>query len=116
MPPLPSFLRPLRGLKCQGELTDKKCFYFNNFFIVFFSCFLLTLKEDSVVGIFETLKQCAVISKSAGGIGLNFHCIRAKGSEIASSEMSDGLIPFLRVFNNTALYVNQGGNKVFECL
>jgi len=76
------------------------------------SCFLLTMKDDSIDGIYETLKQCAIISKSAGGIGLNIHCIRGTGSYIAGTNgISNGLVPMLRVFNNTARYVDQGGNK-----
>ncbi|KAK3811116.1 MAG: ribonucleotide reductase [Benniella sp.] len=76
------------------------------------SCFLLTMKEDSIEGIYETLKTCAMISKTAGGIGLNIHNIRASGSYIAGTNgYSNGLIPMLRVFNNTARYVDQGGNK-----
>lgn len=76
------------------------------------SCFLLSMSEDSIEGIYDTLKQCAVISKSAGGIGLNVHCIRAKGSYIAGTNgISNGLVPMLRVYNNTARYVDQGGNK-----
>lgn len=63
-------------------------------------------------GIYDTLKQCALISKSAGGIGVNVHCIRAKGSYIAGTNgISNGLVPMLRVYNNTARYVDQGGNK-----
>jgi len=76
------------------------------------SCFLLTMASDSIEGIYDTLKQCALISKSAGGIGLNVHCIRAGGSYIAGTNgHSNGLVPMLRVFNNTARYVDQGGNK-----
>ncbi|RKP16546.1 hypothetical protein ROZALSC1DRAFT_31533, partial [Rozella allomycis CSF55] len=76
------------------------------------SCFLLTMKDDSIEGIYDTLKQCAMISKTAGGIGLNVHCIRAAGSYIAGTNgYSNGLIPMLRVYNNTARYVDQGGNK-----
>ncbi|XP_071489647.1 ribonucleoside-diphosphate reductase large subunit-like [Diadema antillarum] len=76
------------------------------------SCFLLTMKDDSIDGIYETLKNCALISKTAGGIGLNVHCIRASGSYIAGTNgNSNGLLPMLRVFNNTARYVDQGGNK-----
>jgi len=76
------------------------------------SCFLLTMNSDSIEGIYDTLKQCALISKSAGGIGLNVHCIRAQGSYIAGTNgQSNGLVPMLRVFNNTARYVDQGGNK-----
>lgn len=63
---------------------------------------------DSIEGIYDTLKQCALISKSAGGIGLNVHCIRATGSYIAGTNgTSNGLVPMLRVFNNTARYVDQ---------
>ncbi|KAK7072824.1 Ribonucleoside-diphosphate reductase large subunit [Halocaridina rubra] len=76
------------------------------------SCFLLTMTDDSIEGIYDTLKQCALISKSAGGIGLNVHCIRSMGSYIAGTNgTSNGLVPMLRVYNNTARYVDQGGNK-----
>merc|ERR1719512_697520 len=76
------------------------------------SCFLLTMSGDSIEDIYDTLKRCALISKSAGGIGLNVHCIRAGGSYIAGTNgNSNGLVPMLRVFNNTARYVDQGGNK-----
>ncbi|KNE59053.1 ribonucleoside-diphosphate reductase large subunit [Allomyces macrogynus ATCC 38327] len=76
------------------------------------SCFLVSMKDDSIEGIYDTLKTCAMISKSAGGIGLNVHCIRASGSYIAGTNgYSNGLVPMLRVFNNTARYVDQGGNK-----
>lgn len=76
------------------------------------SCFLLTMQDDSIEGIYDTLKTCAMISKSAGGIGLNVHCIRAAGSYIAGTNgLSNGLVPMLRVYNNTARYVDQGGNK-----
>ncbi|XP_033351318.1 ribonucleoside-diphosphate reductase large subunit [Bombus vosnesenskii] len=76
------------------------------------SCFLLTMSDDSIDGIYDTLKRCALISKSAGGIGLNVHCIRARGTPIAGTlGVSNGLIPMLRVYNNTARYVDQGGNK-----
>lgn len=76
------------------------------------SCFLLTMKDDSIEGIYDTLKTCAIVSKHAGGVGLNIHCIRAAGSYIAgTSGVSNGLVPMLRVFNNTARYVDQGGNK-----
>lgn len=76
------------------------------------SCFLLTMSDDSIDGIYDTLKQTALISKSAGGIGLNVHCIRAKGTYIAGTNgISNGLVPMLRVYNNTARYVDQGGNK-----
>lgn len=76
------------------------------------SCFLLSTNDDSIDGIYDTLTQCALISKSAGGIGLNVHNIRAKGSPIgASGKTADGLVPILRVFNNTARYVDQGENE-----
>jgi ribonucleoside-diphosphate reductase alpha subunit len=76
------------------------------------SCFLLSMKEDSIEGIFETLKRCAVISQSAGGIGLNIHNVRATGSYIKGTNgVSNGIIPMLRVFNDTARYVDQGGGK-----
>ncbi|CCE64919.1 hypothetical protein TPHA_0J00970 [Tetrapisispora phaffii CBS 4417] len=76
------------------------------------SCFLVAMKDDSLDGIFDTLKECAMISKTAGGIGLHAHNIRATGSYIAGTNgTSNGLIPMLRVFNNTARYVDQGGNK-----
>ena len=76
------------------------------------SCFLLTMKEDSIEGIYDTLKRCAQISKNAGGIGLSVHNIRATGTYIRGSNgTSNGLVPMLRVFNNTARYVDQGGGK-----
>ncbi len=76
------------------------------------SCFLLTMKEDSIAGIYDTLKQCAKISQSAGGIGLSIHNIRAKGSYIKGTNgTSNGIVPMLRVFNDTARYVDQGGGK-----
>lgn len=76
------------------------------------SCFLLTMKEDSIAGIYETLKSCAQISQSAGGIGLALHDIRATGSYIKGTNgTSNGIVPMLRVFNDTARYVDQGGGK-----
>ena len=76
------------------------------------SCFLLTMQEDSVEGIFDTLKQCAQISKCAGGIGLSVSTVRAAGSTIRGTNgTSNGIIPMLRVFNTTARYVDQGGGK-----
>ncbi len=76
------------------------------------SCFLLTMKEDSIEGIYDTLKQTARISQSAGGIGLAIHDIRATGSYIGGTNgTSNGIIPMLRVFNDTARYVDQGGGK-----
>jgi ribonucleoside-diphosphate reductase alpha chain len=76
------------------------------------SCFLLTMKEDSISGIYDTLKGCAQISQSAGGIGLSIHDVRAKGSYIRGTNgTSNGIVPMLRVFNDTARYVDQGGGK-----
>src|SRR5690348_10362686 len=90
------------------------------------SCFLLTMVDDSIEGICKTLDRCAYISKSAGGIGLNVHKIRATGSFISgvmigfgvhhtqilqTNGTSNGLVPMLRVFNAMARYVDQGGNK-----
>lgn len=76
------------------------------------SCFLLTMKDDSISGIYGTLSQCAMISKSAGGIGVSVHKIRARGSYIsASNGTSSGLVPMLRNFNATARYVDQGGGR-----
>lgn len=76
------------------------------------SCFLLTMKADSIDGIYDTLKNCAVISKYAGGIGLAIHNIRASQSYIRGTNgTSNGIVPMLRVFNNTARYVDQGGGK-----
>lgn len=76
------------------------------------SCFLLQMKDDSIEGIYDTLKQCAKISQSAGGIGLSIHNIRAKGSYIKGTNgTSNGIVPMLRVYNDTARYVDQGGGK-----
>lgn len=76
------------------------------------SCFLVATKDDSIEGIYETLKQCALISQSAGGIGLSIHNVRAKGSFIRGTNgTSNGIVPMLRVFNDTARYVDQGGGK-----
>jgi ribonucleoside-diphosphate reductase alpha chain len=76
------------------------------------SCFLLTMKDDSIAGIYETLKDCATISQHAGGIGLSIHKIRAKGSIIRGTNgTSNGIVPMLRNFNATARYVDQGGGK-----
>ena len=70
------------------------------------------MQDDSLVGIYDTLKQCALISKSAGGIGLSIHHIRSKGSYIKGTNgESNGIVPMLRVFNDTARYVDQGGGK-----
>ena len=76
------------------------------------SCYLLSMENDSIDGIFNTLKDCALISKWAGGIGLHIHNVRAKGSHIRGTNgSSNGIVPMLRVFNNTAKYVDQGGGK-----
>lgn len=76
------------------------------------SCFLLAMKGDSIDDIFETVKDCALISKTAGGIGLHVHNIRAKGAPITKTNgVSNGIVPMLRVFNNTARYVDQGGGR-----
>lgn len=76
------------------------------------SCFLLTMKDDSIDGIYDTLKQCAKISQSAGGIGLSIHNVRATGSYIRGTNgTSNGIVPMLRVYNDTARYVDQGGGK-----
>ena len=76
------------------------------------SCFLLTMKDDSIDGIYDTLKQCAKISQSAGGIGLSIHNVRATGSYIKGTNgVSNGIIPMLRNFDMTARYVDQGGGK-----
>jgi len=76
------------------------------------SCYLIAMEDDSIDGIFNTLKDCARISKWAGGVGLHIHNIRAKGTHIVGTNgTSNGIVPMLRVFNNTARYVDQGGNK-----
>jgi ribonucleoside-diphosphate reductase alpha chain len=76
------------------------------------SCYLLAMTDDSITGIFETLSRCAKISQSAGGIGVSIHNIRAKGSYIrGTGGHSNGIVPMLRVYNDTARYVDQGGNK-----
>ncbi|KAF9066495.1 ribonucleotide reductase [Rhodocollybia butyracea] len=76
------------------------------------SCFLVCMKDDSIEGIYDTLKNCALISKSAGGIGISIHNIRATGSYIAGTNgYSNGIVPMLRAYNATARYVDQGGNK-----
>jgi ribonucleoside-diphosphate reductase alpha chain len=76
------------------------------------SCFLLQVKEDSIDGIYDTLKMCAKISQSAGGIGINIHNVRATGSYIKGTNgTSNGIIPMLKVYNETARYVDQGGGK-----
>ena len=76
------------------------------------SCFLIHMEEDSIEGIFNTLKDCALISKNAGGIGMHIHNVRARNSHIKGTNgTSTGIVPMLRVFNNTAKYVNQGGKR-----
>lgn len=76
------------------------------------SCFLMQMKDDSIEGIYDTLKNCAIISKHAGGIGISAHNIRASNSYIRGTNgTSNGIVPMLRVFNNTARYVDQGGGK-----
>ena len=80
--------------------------------MLFRSCFLLSMENDSIDGIYNTLKECAQISKWAGGIGLHIHNIRATGSQIRGTNgTSNGVVPMLRVFNDTARYVDQGGGK-----
>jgi hypothetical protein len=111
---LPCLMLLHQDLNSQGKFIYNQLFaFFCSCIFVFISCFLLTMRDDSIEGIYETLKQCAIISKSAGGIGLNIHCIRATGSYIAGTNgISNGIVPMLRVYNNTARYVDQGGNKV----
>jgi ribonucleoside-diphosphate reductase alpha chain len=76
------------------------------------SCYLLSMQDDSIEGIYDTLKDCALISKYAGGIGLSIHNIRAKNSHIKGTNgKTSGIVPMLRVFNNTARYIDQGGGK-----
>jgi ribonucleoside-diphosphate reductase alpha chain len=76
------------------------------------SCYLIAMEEDSLDGIYNTLKDCAQISKYAGGIGLHIHNVRAKGTHIQGTNgVSNGIVPMLRVFNNTARYIDQGGGK-----
>jgi ribonucleotide reductase alpha subunit len=76
------------------------------------SCYLIAMEDDSLEGIYNTLKDCAMISKWAGGIGLHIHNVRAKGTFIQGTNgTSNGIVPMLRVFNNTARYVDQGGGR-----
>ena len=78
----------------------------------FSSCFLLSMQEDSVVGIYDTLKDCAIISQNSGGIGLHIHNVRPDGSKIKGTNgTSNGIVPMLRVFNDTARYIDQGGGN-----
>lgn len=113
-------LNDIEAVKETYELMSKK--YFTHATPTLFnsgtpkpqmsSCFLLTMKDDSIDGIYDTLKQTAKISQSAGGIGLSIHNIRATGSYIAGTNgTSNGIVPMLRVFNDTARYVDQGGGK-----
>lgn len=113
-------LNDMEAIKETYELMSKK--YFTHATPTLFnsgtpkpqmsSCFLLTMKEDSIDGIYDTLKQTAKISQSAGGIGLSIHNIRATGSYIGGTNgTSNGIVPMLRVYNDTARYVDQGGGK-----
>ncbi len=113
-------LNDLAAVKETYELMSKK--YFTHATPTLFnsgtpkpqmsSCFLLTMKDDSIDGIYDTLKQTAKISQSAGGIGLSIHNVRATGSYISGTNgTSNGIVPMLRVFNDTARYVDQGGGK-----
>ncbi len=113
-------LNDLEAAKETYELMSKK--YFTHATPTLFnsgtpkpqmsSCFLLAMKDDSIDGIYDTLKQTAKISQSAGGIGLSIHNIRATGSYISGTNgTSNGIVPMLRVFNDTARYVDQGGGK-----
>ncbi len=113
-------LNDLDAVKETYELMSKK--YFTHATPTLFnsgtpkpqmsSCFLLSMKDDSIDGIYDTLKQTAKISQSAGGIGLSIHNVRATGSYIAGTNgTSNGIVPMLRVFNDTARYVDQGGGK-----
>jgi ribonucleoside-diphosphate reductase alpha chain len=113
-------LNDIAAIKETYELMSKK--YFTHATPTLFnsgtpkpqmsSCFLLAMKDDSIDGIYDTLKQTAKISQSAGGIGLSIHNIRATGSYISGTNgTSNGIVPMLRVFNDTARYVDQGGGK-----
>jgi len=113
-------LNDLAAVKETYELMSKK--YFTHATPTLFnsgtpkpqmsSCFLLAMKDDSIDGIYDTLKQTAKISQSAGGIGLSIHNVRATGSYIGGTNgTSNGIVPMLRVFNDTARYVDQGGGK-----
>ena len=113
-------MNDLKAAKETYELMSKK--YFTHATPTLFnagtpkpqmsSCFLLTMKDDSIEGIYDTLKQTAKISQSAGGIGLSIHNIRAKGSYIGGTNgTSNGIVPMLKVYNDTARYVDQGGGK-----
>jgi ribonucleoside-diphosphate reductase alpha chain len=100
------------NLMSEGWFTHATPTLFNSGTPQMSSCFLLTMKQDSIEGIYDTLKSCAQISQSAGGIGLSIHDIRATGSYIKGTNgTSNGIVPMLRVFNDTARYVDQGGGK-----
>ncbi|NCT16737.1 MAG: ribonucleoside-diphosphate reductase subunit alpha [Flavobacteriia bacterium] len=113
-------LNDMEAVKETYELMSKK--YFTHATPTLFnsgtpkpqmsSCFLLAMKDDSIDGIYDTLKQTAKISQSAGGIGLSIHNVRARGSYIGGTNgTSNGIVPMLRVYNDTARYVDQGGGK-----
>lgn len=88
----------------------------SEFALFFFSSFVVAMQDDSIEGIFNTLATCARISKYAGSLGLNLQNIRASNSYIAGTNgVSNGLVPMLRVYNNVARYIDQGGNKVYFC-
>ena len=107
------------AIECYHSLSLKKCIHatptlFNAGTIQgqLASCFLMGVNQDSIASIYDTLKDCALISKMAGGIGIHIHDIRARGSLIAGGMgVSNGITPMLRVFNNTARYVDQGGGR-----
>eukprot|EP00759_Apiculatamorpha_spiralis_P011748 PhF_6_TR18961/c2_g1_i1/m.27825/K00525/E1.17.4.1A, nrdA, nrdE; ribonucleoside-diphosphate reductase alpha chain len=110
---MPSALESYR-LMSEGWFTHASPTLFNSGTPIpqMSSCFLVAMKDDSIVGIYETLKVCAMISKCAGGIGVHTHCIRGSGSYIRGTNgTSNGLVPMLRVYNDTARYVDQGGGK-----
>ena len=107
------------AIQCYNALSLKKCIHatptlFNSGTVngQLASCFLMGINSDSISAIYDALKDTALISKNSGGIGIHIHDIRARGSEIAGGTgISNGIVPMLRVFNNTARYVDQGGGK-----
>jgi ribonucleoside-diphosphate reductase alpha chain len=110
----PHYIKPLYSLLSNGliSLATPTLFNAGTNKCQMSSCFLLTMEDDSIEGIYNTLKKCALISKSGGGIGLDVNCIRSLGSPIyGTNGVSNGLVPMLRVFNDTARYVDQGGGK-----
>jgi len=110
---LPAVLRTYRAMSL-GEYTHATPTLFNAGTVrpQMASCFLVAMRDDSIEGIYDTMKQCALISKAAGGIGLSISNVRAAGSLIrGTGGLSTGLVPMLRVINNTVRYVNQGGSK-----